>query len=147
MIPTIKRAGKIVFIFLLVISFSSCRSSEFRKVCLKGICVDSEIADTDQERTKGLMYREDLGKGKAMLFIFDTAAVYSFWMKNMRFSLDMIWIGADKRIVDIKTDVPPCSQNVCESFTPAGPAQFVLECPAGFVKKHGISVRDPVTIR
>ena len=138
---------KILFIILLAICVSSCRYSGFKKVCLKGICVDAEIADTDQERMRGLMYRDGLGDGKAMLFIFDTPAVYSFWMKNMRFSLDIIWIGPDKKIVDIKTDFPPCSGPLCESFTPVGPAQFVLEVPAGFVEKHGISVKDPVTIR
>jgi uncharacterized protein len=138
---------KILIVILLVICVSSCRSSDFKKVCLKGVCVDAEVADTDQQRSRGLMYRGGLGKNKAMLFIFDTPSIYSFWMKNMRFSLDIIWIGSDKRIAAVKTDFPPCKTEVCEAFTPSVPAQFVLEVPAGFVKKHGISIKDPVTIR
>lgn len=141
------RIMMLIFIALFPGLISSCRSSDHKKVCLRDICVDSEIADTDEERTRGLMYRDGLKEGKAMLFVFDRPSVYSFWMKNMRFSLDIIWIGADLKIVDIKANVLPCVGDVCENLVPARSAGFVLEVPAGFTGKYGIKVGDPVTIK
>ena len=127
-----------------------------KKVCLKDVCVQAEIAGTDAQRQKGLMFREGLPENEGMLFVFEKEARYSFWMKNMRFPLDIIWIDKDKRIADIKTNVPACKEiyesfaggnreKSCESFTPYGNALYVLEVNAGFTQKHGIKIGEKVS--
>ena len=94
-----------VFLPILIIAIAlsiSCKSAPYKKICLSNICVKAEIADTQAERQKGLMFREHLDKESALLFVFKEGGFYGFWMKNMRFPLDIIWVSDDKRIVDIK---------------------------------------------
>ena len=89
------------------------------------------------------MFREHLDKESALLFVFKEGGFYGFWMKNMRFPLDIIWVSDDKRIVDIKTNTPPCL-SVCESLIPAVKARYVLEVNSGFVNKHNIKIGDRI---
>jgi hypothetical protein len=78
---------------------------------------------------------------RGMFFIFEQEALLSFWMKNTRFPLDIIWIGQNKKIVDIYEYALPC-KDVCKTITPGANAQFVLEVNAGFAKRHGINIGD-----
>ncbi|ODS41869.1 MAG: hypothetical protein MSIBF_00450 [Candidatus Altiarchaeales archaeon IMC4] len=116
-------------------------------VCFGETCVDVEIADEPAERTMGLMYRDGLDKGRGMLFIFETESPYSFWMKNMKFPIDMIWINSAGGVVHIEADVPPCTSDPCQSYTPKGSAKYVLEVPANFTRKRGVAVGDVCQIR
>ncbi|MFN8545078.1 MAG: DUF192 domain-containing protein [Candidatus Binatia bacterium] len=103
-----------------------------------------EVAATDEARARGLMYRTDLADGHGMLFVFPTAAVHDFWMKNTLIPLDMIWIGADRRIVGIRAATTPLST------TPIGigaPALYVLEVPGGFAARHGIAPGNEIVLR
>ncbi len=85
------------------------------------------------------MFRESLAPNCGMLFVFDEEARQAIWMKNMRFPLDVIWLNADKVIVDIKTHANPCLES-CESLIPQAPAKYALEAPAGFAEKNRIRV-------
>ena len=114
-----------------------------KKVWIKNICLQAEVVDSDLSRQAGLMFRKELGKDQAMLFVFPQEARYSFWMKNMRFPLDIIWIDQDKIIVDIKNNIPPCQQD-CKSFAPQSPAKYVLEVNSGWVQKNRIQINDKV---
>jgi len=87
------------------------------------------------------MSRERLGLEEGMLFIFDRPLRYSFWMKNMKFPLDLIWISRDKTVVDITRSAQPCVDS-CESLYPAEPAKYVLEVNAGFAAAHNIQIGD-----
>ncbi|HAH19405.1 MAG: hypothetical protein A2Y00_09785 [Omnitrophica WOR_2 bacterium GWF2_43_52] len=138
------RVKTITFISWLIFCTVLCAQEPITRVCLNDVCVEAEIADIDALRQRGLMYREGLPESKGMLFVFEKEARYSFWMKNMRFPLDIIWIDKDKRIVDIKTDVPTCNQT-CESLTPGDKALYVLEVNAGFAKKNEIKIGDRVS--
>ncbi|PIP73238.1 MAG: hypothetical protein COW88_02485 [Candidatus Lloydbacteria bacterium CG22_combo_CG10-13_8_21_14_all_47_15] len=106
------------------------------------ISIVTEIADTPQERTTGLSGRTELTDGTGMLFVFDSPDMYGFWMKEMLFPIDIIWIGADGRIVWILPRVAPESYPTV--FRPDRPAQYVLETPAGYAEMHSISVGDSV---
>jgi uncharacterized protein len=107
--------------------------------------IEVEIAETDQDRAQGLMNRDSLRDDEGMLFIFPSPDKYAFWMKNMRIPIDIIWIDKDKRIVDIKTRVPPCGE-VCESMVPAKEALYVLELASGSVEGRHIKIGDIISI-
>lgn len=100
-----------------------------------------EIADTEPEREKGLMYRKRLPDGHGMLFDFHQDQQVGFWMKNTYIPLDMIFIRGDGRIVSIARDAEPLSEKVIYS---AAPVRAVLEVKAGTVARLGIAPGDRV---
>jgi len=101
-----------------------------------------EMATTDEEKQKGLMYRRELADGKGMLFDFSPEQQISMWMKNTYISLDMIFIRADGRILRIAEGTEPESTRVISS---GGLARGVLEVPAGTAQKYGIAPGDRVS--
>jgi uncharacterized membrane protein (UPF0127 family) len=101
-----------------------------------------EMAATDDERQKGLMYRRELADGKGMLFDFSPEQQISMWMKNTYISLDMIFIRADGRISRIAENTEPESTKIISS---GGLARGVLEVPAGTAQKYGIAPGDRVS--
>jgi len=113
------------------------------KICIENTCLKVEIASSLQERRLGLMFRESLAQDRGMLFVLDPQEGSSFWMKNMRFPLDIIWISKDKVITEIMQNVPQCVES-CPDLMPQQKACFVLEVNAGFVKKHRIKTGDKV---
>ena len=127
--------------FILCILFLPNLYAEtgFKKICIRNICIQAEIADSFESRQHGLMFREKLTDNQGMLFIFENEDIQIFWMKNMILPLDMIWIGVDKIIVEIKENVPPCA-GPCKNIIPAQKARYVLEVNAGFVKRNRIRV-------
>lgn len=94
-----------------------------------------EIATTSEAHKRGLSGRTLLPLGQGMLFVFDHTDIYPFWMPDMHFAIDIIWIGEDKRIVFIKEHATP--ESYPELFTPPAPARYVLEVADGEVKKMG----------
>lgn len=100
-----------------------------------------EMATTDEERRTGLMYRKELPDGRGMLFDFSPAQEVSMWMKNTFIPLDMIFIGADGRILRIAENTVPQSTRIISS---RGPAKGVLEVIAGTARKYGIAPGDRV---
>jgi uncharacterized membrane protein (UPF0127 family) len=97
--------------------------------------VKVELARSDPERQRGLMFRQSLEGGRGMLFLFEQAEHLKFWMKNTYIPLDIIFIGADRRIVGIEESCEPLT------LTPRGPdedSQFVLEVPGGWTRAHGV---------
>lgn len=117
------------------------------RVCIRESCAAVEIADDPAARSRGLMYRDRLIPGHGMLFVFEQPGMYAFWMKNMRFPLDLVWIGEDLRVADISENVPACGEGSCAGIQPRIPVRYVLEVAAGFVKEHGIHIGDTATIR
>ena len=113
------------------------------KICFKHTCIEAEIADSEEKRVKGLMFREDLTESQGMLFVLEPGQKPKFWMKNVKFSLDIIWINEDKRVVDIKTNIPPC-RDYCESIGSKQEARYILEVRGGFVNKYQIKIGDEV---
>jgi len=83
---------------------------------------------------------------RGMLFIFKSESRWQFWMKDMRFSLDIIWFDSNRSAVYVEENLPPCSQEQCPVYTPAAGALYVLEVNAGFVQAHGISLADTFDI-
>lgn len=100
-----------------------------------------EMAVTDEQRAKGLMYRRELADGRGMLFDFTPEQSISMWMKNTYISLDMIFIGADGRVTRVAENTEPESTRIVSS---GGPAKAVLEVIAGTARRYGIAQGDQV---
>ena len=105
--------------------------------------IAAEIADTDVLREQGLSGRASMASNAGMLFIFDTPDRYSFWMKDMNFRLDFLWISADNEIVDLTENVAP--ESYPKAFRPDVPVVKVLELNGGFAVMHGIKRGDIVS--
>jgi uncharacterized membrane protein (UPF0127 family) len=128
-------------VFLMLFLFQGC-SSVAERLCLRDACFSLEVMRTDEGRERGLMFRKGLDEGHGMLFVFDRPDIYPFWMKNMDFPIDILWLDKEKRVVHIETHVPPCRTGTCPVYTPVVQAIHVLEIPADDVRKHGIMVGD-----
>lgn len=102
-------------------------------------CFELEVADTNQTRKLGLSSRDSLAKNNGMLFVFEAPSEQCFWMKDMRFDLDIIWTDESKRINKIEKNVSPSSYP--ESFC-AAETKYVLEFNAGFAELYGLKVGD-----
>lgn len=101
--------------------------------------IDIEIADTDYETQTGLMYRTELKDNQGMLFIFPDEDYRSFYMKNTKIPLDIIYISEDKRIVGIQKNAEPFNES---SLPSEAPAKYVLEVYAGLSEKWQLEVGD-----
>ena len=101
-----------------------------------------EIARTDEERAKGLMYRTELPEGEGMIFIFEREQPLSFWMKNTLIPLSIAFIASNGRIIDIK-DMEPLDLS---SVPSSAPARYALEVPQGWFSRAGVNTGDIVRI-
>jgi len=106
--------------------------------------INVDIADTDSERTRGLSGREILGPKEGMLFVFDTSRIPHFWMKDMNFALDIIWINEQLEIVGFVENASP--ESFPKTFSPSLPVKYVLETGGGFVNFNNIKKGDTVQI-
>ncbi len=98
--------------------------------------VTVEIAATPQARQQGLSNRSKLAPNTGMLFVFGSPGEYGFWMKDMKFPLDLVFIDAHKTIVTIDQNVSP--DTYPQAYFASKPVQYVIELPAGFVALNGI---------
>jgi len=101
-----------------------------------------ELANNDDERSRGLMFRKELPEGRGMLFDFQQDRPVEFWMHNTFISLDMIFITGDGRILRIAEKTEPFSDRLIPS---GGPVRAVLEVIAGTARKDGLAPGDRVT--
>ena len=102
------------------------------------------IANNDASREQGLSDTISLPAGSGMLFVFDTASKYGFWMKDMKYDLDLVWIDADLKIVDITADV--AADSYPKIFYPSQPVRYVLEVNKKFSTAHGLKIGQIVSI-
>lgn len=117
------------------------------EVSINGFTLAVEIADTTAKRTEGLMNRSSLGGNSGMLFVFPRSGVYSFWMKNTNFSLDIIWIDESLSVVHVEEYVPRCLELVCPKYTSPVDALYVLEANAGWARRANVVIGSKVTFR
>jgi uncharacterized protein len=101
--------------------------------------INVELAQTDPQRERGLMYRSELAADAGMLFIFKAPLHASFWMHNTQIPLDMLFISSDRRVIGIIPNAEPYSDAPLEV---TGNSQYVLEVNGGFCKQHGIAAGD-----
>ena len=122
-------------------------SSETAVVTVDGHVVDAEIADTARLRERGLSYRDALESGTGMIFLYEEATVRSFWMFEMRFCLDIIWI-TDGRVVGAAENACPAEDPDDEipRFRSPEAVQYVMEVDAGWMAENGVVAGAEVEI-
>jgi uncharacterized membrane protein (UPF0127 family) len=112
---------------------------------INGVKIFVEIADEPGEQIQGLSDRENLCADCGLLFIFPEKKVRNFWMKNMHFPIDIIWIS-DNKILNISHNLPPEGEHPANTYSSAEPVDYVLEVNAGWTEKRGVGVGDKVLI-
>lgn len=101
--------------------------------------IETEIASTDEERARGLMFRKEMAENRGMLFLFAVEETQSFYMRNTIISLDIIYVNSKMEIVDIY----PKTEALSETSLPSkAPAMYVVEINAGLCEKYGIEIGD-----
>ena len=102
-----------------------------------------DIADTQQKRSKGLMFRSALDIDRGMLFVFPTESYVSVWMKNTLLSLDIIFISKNMMIVDLVEKTSPMSEDI---YTSKENTKYILEINSGLIKSLNINLGDKINI-
>jgi uncharacterized protein len=100
-----------------------------------GTRIRAELADTNEKRARGLMFRDQLASDRGMLFVFSEPGQWVFWMKNTKIPLDILWMDSNKKVVDIVENIPGCLGDPCLQYQPAYDASYALEVPAGSIKR------------
>ncbi|MDQ3835795.1 MAG: DUF192 domain-containing protein [Thermoproteota archaeon] len=109
-------------------------------VTVKGQTLIADISATNEQRTKGLSVKDGLSENQAMLFVFENEAEHRFWMKDMKFPIDIIWMDANKTVIHVEHDLQPCSTILlCTTYKANGNSLYVLETVGGFAQKYGIT--------
>ena len=105
-----------------------------------GSTVHVELAKTDAEREYGLMDRTALPQGRGMLFVHPQPGRYAYWMYHCKIGLDIVWMDAGRRIVELSPDTPPCRGKAesCTSYGGHETSVYVLELPVGSIQQHGL---------
>jgi len=146
----IKPKSSVMIVLLLAVSLFlllfTCNTavSKTQKTVISNKTLMLEIADTDDSRAKGLMFRNDLPENKGMLFVFPYKRATNFWMKNMRFNLDMIFLDKNK-IVKILKDIPYCRSEPCSIYSSDYSVDSVIEVKSGFCDKNGVTIGTKIT--
>ena len=111
------------------------------KVTVRGLELNADLAVTQEQMSKGLAVKDELKENESMLFVFGEPSRHSFWMKDMKFPIDIIWLDSDGKVVHIEKDLQPClSVLVCTNYSPNTDSQYVLETVSGFTQRHNVSV-------
>ncbi|WP_254425126.1 DUF192 domain-containing protein [Rhodanobacter sp. B04] len=105
-----------------------------------------ELATDDASREHGLMMRTKLAADHGMLFVFTDTTPRAFWMKNTLIPLDILYFDANRRLVSVQWDVPPCKADPCPLYPSHMPARYVLEIPAGTTRRIGVKMGDELKI-
>lgn len=154
-------AKVLIFLFLGILSFllvlvvlnnkwgRAAQQKNLKTVGIRDTKIYVEVADTADKKSKGLSTRRNLDKTSGMLFIFPKETEPTFWMKDMLFPIDIIWIQ-DGKISQIDKKVPNPPVGTADSqlllYRPAAPIDYVLEVNSGFSDKNGLEVGDVVDL-
>lgn len=103
-----------------------------------------EVVNTKASRELGLSFREKMGRDEGMLFVFDHPGRYGFWMKDMKFSLDIVWINQNGVVVWVERNVT--QESYPSVFMNQADASYVLEMSAGLSEEFGVYLGTKVKI-
>ena len=134
----------------LLLTLTGCAGAAPRAAApaveLHGHRFTTEFATDAASREHGLMMRTQLPADHSMLFVFPDAQPRWFWMKNTLVPLDILYFDANRRLVSMQLDVPPCKADPCPVYPSDSPATYVLELPAGTARHLGARMGDELGI-
>jgi uncharacterized protein len=118
------------------------------RVIVNGFELTADLAITDDQKTKGLAIKDDLKENESMLFVYEQPSRQGFWMKDMKFPIDIIWLDNNGTVVHIEHNLQPCISNLnagssvlnCPIYTPDKDSLYVLETISGFSQKHDVKI-------
>ena len=150
--PRAQKIGKgfafLIVIILFLVGYHLLTAVNFNNikyVQIAGQNIKVDLALTPVEQEQGLSGRQSLAENEGMLFVFDHSSNWGIWMKDMNFPIDVLWISGDLKVSDIVENMLPSSYPYV--YTSHIPTQYVLEVPAGTVKRSGIAVGQSVVFK
>ena len=147
-----KTSSYTLIIFIIAISQVCCKGQvkalgsgevEFPK---QNITIAVEIAETEDQKSKGLMFKEQLPTNKGMLFVYEQEKILSVWMKNTLIPLDILFVSEQGVIVSIFKNAQPCMKVPCKIYRSKKSVTYILEINAGLVDKNNIRVGQRLKI-
>jgi uncharacterized protein len=142
----------LIFFVLVIITFSvfniketlPLRGNQEINIKINETNLKAEVANNPVTRAKGLSDRAYINKDQGMLFVFLETDIYGFWMKDMKFPIDILWINENQKVIGMQKNVSPNTYPT--SFYPPNPVKYVIETPGGFSDLHSIKVGDPISL-
>ncbi|MFT4303186.1 MAG: DUF192 domain-containing protein [Candidatus Woesearchaeota archaeon] len=128
--------------FLFIMLFLLGCGANNPMACINEYCFNVEIVDQPLDQSIGLMQHDYLAEQDGMLFVYETLANRPFWMYNMSFSIDIIWINQNLEVVSIVENAQPCHNQDCKIYDPNVNSQYVLEINSGMVDFLNIKKGD-----
>lgn len=114
-------------------------------VKVNNITLNVILATTPGDQSKGLAVKDSMNENEGMLFVFKNSQKHSFWMKDMKFPIDIIWVDPEGRIVHIEKNLQPCVFLLpCTSYSPENDSMYVLEVVSNFTNKYNIKLGDQI---
>jgi hypothetical protein len=146
-----KKNLTIIFVVLITVVFTFLYKIETGKntykrteIKISGVSFNAFISDTETLREKGLSGFSSLKDGEAMLFVFQKPDIYGFWMKDVSFPIDILWLDKDFKVIHMEKNVSP--NTYPNSFYPSKPAQYAIEFRANLLDKIDLAEGDSVAI-
>lgn len=143
---------KKLFLIILILLLSACgikntnpNIKKKAEIKIKNTTIKADVVDTLEAQIQGLSGREKLEKNEGMLFVYADKEVRTFWMKDMLFPIDIIWI-ANNKIVDISENLPIPENGYIKRATPKEKINYVLEVNAGFALDNDLKIGDQTQI-
>ena len=105
----------------------------------------AEVAATEPEKAKGLMYRQSLAKDRCMFFVYGEDGYHAIWMKNCLIALDVVWVDAEGKVLEAVEHVPPCSPmrgDDCPTYGGTVPSRHFIEFAPGTLRRIGLKKGD-----
>jgi uncharacterized protein len=143
---------RILIFFLLILGLILCGyiflnfsiyGNRIKNIQIKGRDIKVEVVSTPEKLQKGLGGRKNLCENCGMLFVFPQKSLVGFWMKDMQFALDILWVS-NGRVMNVAKNV---DQAFSEIIEPKVSSDMVLEVNAGFCETIGIAVGDTVILK
>ena len=138
------RLRLLTLLSLLAVALSACAGPAY-EVELKGETFTVDLALTAEEQRRGLMFVDEMPADHGMLFIFNREAPRSFWMKNTRIPLDIIYFDENLALVSVAR-ARPCAADPCPGYPSAAPARYVLELNAGLADELALERGDELRL-
>jgi uncharacterized membrane protein (UPF0127 family) len=133
--------------FLKQIEYITNDKSLQAKITVNSFQLTADLAINNDQQSKGLSVKNTLKENEGMLFVFKQPSRQGFWMKDMKFPIDIIWLDANSTVVHIENNLKPCvSVFSCHVYVPDKNSLYVLETTAGFSQRHNVKIGTHVDL-